>query len=251
MSIIVDPRVGSKHMIEPLRRRVMCRVKLAKPMLNSGDVCFSGNGPTGEVMIGIEIKKLRDFLGSMRSDRMAGDQIVKMSEDYAMVFVIVEGLWKPGPNDALMARRGKDWQPLDLAAKESGGGGGFKYGEMFKHMVSLNLRKNVMLLVSHSEDETATQIAHLYAWFQRDWDAHNSTDPVKLQCEVTFARVSLLRKMAAELPGIGWTRSKTVERAFISVQQMVNASVEQWESLDGIGAKTARRVWSALREKAL
>jgi len=246
--ILVDPRVGSKHLLDPLNLKVNCTVKGSR--LHSADVCFEGNGPDGPIAIGIELKKLRDMLGSMRSERLAGDQVVKMAHDYEMCFIIIEGIWKPNSwNDDLMTMMGRVMRPLNLSA-----GTGtrkpitFKYGELFKHIISLSVLKNVIVLWSSGPVETVAQIAHLYAWWQRDWEAHRSTDPIKLQTEVTFTNVSLLRKMAAELPGIGWVRSKEVEKAFISVFHMVNASQEEWQKIPGIGRGTANKAWKVLRE---
>lgn len=244
--ILVDPRIGSAHLIEPLRKRLNCKVKGQR--LNGGDLCFMGNGPDGEMAIGIELKEIRDFLGSMRSGRLAGDQIVKMSQDYQMSFVIIQGLWRPGRTGLLEVWRGGKFQTLDLAAKGSGLHKCFHYAEPFKHLVSLSVVKNIIVLRSSNVEETIWQIIHLYEWFQKPWDHHRSTDPIKLQTEVVFHRISLLRKIASVLPGIGWTRSAAVEKAFISVFHMVNAPVESWEAIQGIGPKLARSVWTAIRE---
>lgn len=257
MSILVDPRAGktnrmssSEHLdklVKLLQARVTTKVKVARPPLSAGDFCFLGNGPTGDVAVGVELKEVRDFLGSMRTDRLAGDQIRSMSQIYDFSYVLIYGLWKPAANDDMLTIQGSKWVSLSLAAK--GQMNHFKYGELFRHVLSLEILKNVMVLRAGSVEEAMAQIGHLYAWWQRDWDAHRSTDPVKLQTEVVFARISLLRKMAAELPGIGWTRSKAVESAFMSVHAMVNAPVEAWESIEGIGPTIARRVWKALRDR--
>lgn len=252
--ILVDPRVGRKNgqtsaerldtIVNSLRRKVNCTVRGAKPRLNSGDFAFEGNGPDGSMMIGVEWKTVGDACGSMRTDRLAADQLKAMSDDYGMSFVVLQGLWRPGNNGVLMTIKGHEWKPLTLAAKS------FQYSELFKYLISMSVKKNVVVFRSMTEDETLCMIAELYRWWQTPWDKHRSMDPIKTQTELTFTRVSLLRKIAAELPGIGWTRSLAVDKAFISVQQMVSASVEQWESVEGIGPTMARRVHKALREVA-
>ena len=57
---------------------------------------------------------------------------------------------------------------------------------------------------------------------------------------------SLMRRVAKELPGIGWERSLVVEAKWDSVRDMVNAPVEEWLELDGIGKGIASRVQEEL-----
>lgn len=252
--ILVDPRIGKKNgqtsaerlntIVTTLRSRVNCKVRGAKPQLNSGDFAFEGCGPDGTMTVGIEWKTVQDAVSSMRSDRLAGDQLAKMSEDYGMAFVIIQGLWRPSANGTLMGLYGREWKPLTLAAKA------FQYSELFKYIVSMSVKKNIIVLRSMTEDETLWMIALLYQWWQTPWDQHRSMDPIKLQAEVVYYKVSLLRKMAAELPGIGWTRSLAVEKAFGSVHQMVLASEDQWKAIDGIGPKTASTIHKLVREFA-
>jgi ERCC4-type nuclease len=250
--ILVDPRVGSKQFLDPIKSKVNCPVIYAKPQLNSGDFAFEGNGP-GSVSwnIGIELKVLDDMLGSMRSERYAGDQLVKMSSDYDICYLIIQGQWRPDKAGRLTKLHYHDWVVVDLAAKAGKGSKCFMYSELDRHICSLELIKNVVVVRSSNENETAWQVVNRYNWWQKAWENHNSTDPIKLQSEVVFGKVSLLRKMASELPGIGWARSKAVEGAFINVHHMVNAPVEAWMAIEGIGETTARKVWKAVRERAI
>lgn len=251
--ILVDPRIGKKngqtsgerltHIVSTLKSRLNCPVRGAKPRLDAGDFAFEGSGPDGNITIGVEWKTVGDACTSMRSDRLAADQIKGMSDLYGMSFVIVQGIWRHGRGGVIEVRYGKTWKPLNLATKS------FQYSELFKFMVSLSVKKNVVVIRTTTEDETLWALSYLYQWWQTPWDKHRSTDPIKTQTELCFTRVSLLRKMAAELPGIGWTRSIAVERAFLTVHHMVNADVAQWESIDGIGSKTAQKVYQLLRER--
>jgi len=57
---------------------------------------------------------------------------------------------------------------------------------------------------------------------------------------------SLVRRVAKELPGIGWERSLLVEETFDSVRTMVNAPLEQWLEIEGIGKGIATKVQEEL-----
>lgn len=256
--ILVDPRVGERNnvprserleaIIKSLRTKVRSKVKEASPMLSGGDFYFEGNGPEGPgFRVGIEWKTLSDFLGSMRSGRLS-EELKSMNRICDLSFVITQGIWRVDRTGALVTLSGRDWRPVTAGTKEC-----FRYAEMFKHWVSMCVKKNVMVLHSANEEETMWMVAHLHDWFQVDWDEHNSTDPIKVQTEVTFTKVTLVRQLAAVLPGIGWKRSREVEKEFMHedepVVAMVTAPIERWKSIEGIGDKTARRIWKALRTR--
>ncbi len=251
--ILIDSRVGSNHLVEPLRRRLHCDIELAH--LESADVAFEGFGPAlaakdgGNMLrIGIELKVLGDMLGSMRSERFAGSQLVRMSEDYDISILIIQGHWQPGESGQLLTLTRNGWKVMDLS-KGSSVSNCFQYAELFKHVLSLSLIKGLIVLRSSTELETVWQIADTYTWFQKPWEDHQSTDAIKLQSEVTFGKISLLRKMAAEIPSIGWVRSAAVEKAFLSVSHMTNASEQTWMTIEGIGPTLARKIWIALHEE--
>jgi ERCC4-type nuclease len=246
--ILCDPRIGSKDLVGPIQKHVNCEVRLAKPQLNSGDICFSGNGPAGaakdggsDLLIGIELKTVTDFIASARSSRLAGFQLVNMAEDYDVCYLLIEGSIRPAKSGVLLTLTRGGWKPVLLAAK------GVMYSEVFKHCLSLSILKNVIVLRSSSREETIQQIACTYQWWQREYDSHQSTEGIKLQSQLSLTRVSLLRKIASEIPGIGFTKSAAVEKAFISVSHMLNADVETWAEIPGIGERLATRIWTDLR----
>jgi len=60
---------------------------------------------------------------------------------------------------------------------------------------------------------------------------------------------TLLRKIAAELPGVGVGRSALVEKHFGSVYNMFMATEKDWLKIDGVGKVTARMSWEALHHE--
>jgi DNA integrity scanning protein DisA with diadenylate cyclase activity len=57
----------------------------------------------------------------------------------------------------------------------------------------------------------------------------------------------LVRRVAAELPLIGWDRSSDVAMTFPSVLAMVLADEKDWQKIKGIGKTIARKVVAALK----
>lgn len=247
--ILVDPRVGSSQFRDPISQRVNCEVLYANPQLSGGDFAFEGNGPNDKTLaIGIELKTIEDMLGSMRSDRMAL-QLAEMNGIYDICYVIIQGQYKPDDKGNLMTLRRGGWQLLDLAYGHSKASKCFRYAELDKYINGLEVRKNVIIVRSTCMIETVWQIVNRYNWWQKPWEEHSSTDPIKTQVDVMFTKPSLIRVIASNLPGIGWVRSKAVEQAFLNTHNMVNAPHEAWEAIEGIGEKTAHNVWKALRER--
>jgi DNA integrity scanning protein DisA with diadenylate cyclase activity len=58
---------------------------------------------------------------------------------------------------------------------------------------------------------------------------------------------SLLRRIAIELPNIGYERVAIVEK-FGTVRRMFEATEEEWRNLEGIGKVTAKNCWEALHD---
>ncbi len=64
---------------------------------------------------------------------------------------------------------------------------------------------------------------------------------------VLTGKVSTIRRIALALPGIGSELSDRIRKRFQTAEEMVNASIEDWMSIDGIGQKTAETIWLELR----
>ncbi len=87
--------------------------------------------------------------------------------------------------------------------------------------------------------------------FQKPPEKHGSLEqfyhqPVRIDL---LRKPSLIRKVAAELPGIGWEKSKGIAVKFGSVAAMVEASVADWETVPGIGKSLAQSSVAALHSR--
>lgn len=229
--ILIDPRSGSQNYIEPLR-------SLGAPVevvtLEFGDVTFFGSGRA----IGIELKKLSDYLQCLVTGRYAGHQLPGMCEHYDEVYLIVEGLWRPNPIDGVLeTRRGKDWTPVTLGKRK------YQYRDLDNALSTLDVKGGVRVKRSTTENETARQVYGLYNWWQ-DVDAHRSHLALNRsgRDEAIFTRPTLARRVAAELPNVGFTKSAMIVGKFPTVRSMVDATEKEWGAMPGIGKKMARQI---------
>ena len=67
-----------------------------------------------------------------------------------------------------------------------------------------------------------------------------------LHSQITEA---IAEKVAAQLPGIGWTRGWNAARHFESLQQMFDAPTEEWEKIDRFGPVLAKSTRQSIRRK--
>lgn len=211
------------------------------------DACFSS---VDEKLVCVERKKTGDlcscildgrFLFQMQNCKEAGG-------DY--LCLVLEGRYRRNPEDGLLEvpvwgfnprtqKRAEVWEPV-------------KPTMMFSRFSQylLELQRDAGILAFHTENVrgTADVILALYQNFQTSPDQHQSLNQIFKPStpSVQLVRPSLLRRVASELPGVGWQRSGVVSEHFASVKAMVDADWKEWASLEGIGKKTAQRVVKSL-----
>ena len=247
--ILIDDRGGAKAVTD--KDHYPTRLKLMIPnstltRLDSGDVAFGGaNGIT----IGIELKHLSDALSCMFSSRLADTQLPAMAEAYDVRYLIIEDLYRPCPYSGVLQR----WKAFpskkdtvcgrwyDAAA----GRNRVMYNTFEMWLQTMSELGGARLERTAGIETTAALVSSLYSWWQREEHhsfnvMHNGADTAAL------SRPTLLRRMAALLPGIGWQRSKDVADHFGSVSRMVNATETEWTEIDGIGKGIAAKVTKAL-----
>lgn len=238
--IYVDDRIGSADLIGHLRHwHVPCQ--LAR--LDFGDAAFGGNGPDGPVSIGIEIKKVHDALNCMADGRFAGHQLPGLVQDYDRVWMVVEGWYSADFSTGVLLAPGQRRRDLAIGARR------FMYRDLDNWCTSLEMCAGVRVRRVGDRVETARVIADIFGWFQKDWDEHHSHLAIHDAGpdRALLVKPTLCRKIAAQLPGVGWKRSIDVAGKFVTTHDMVTARVDEWESIPGIGPGIARKVYDALR----
>lgn len=207
--------------------------------LKHGDAEFWGIWSGGEaVRICCEYKKLRGLAQDMNSGRYR-EQIIRARQadyDFVYLFLMVEeGRFRPGHSGLWEHRQGKAWVPLvpQMSVKR-----------MDDYVNEIDLYLGVRVRRSGSAREAVGQIINLHDLFQTPPEGHHSLEqfytPAPPRLEL-FRRPSLLRRAAKEFDGVGWEKSKAVEKQFGSVEAMVRASAREWMQVEGIGKVIATK----------
>jgi ERCC4-type nuclease len=231
--IYVDDRIGSVHYAPKLSPSQVER-------LEYGDIAFES--VTG-ALIGIEVKKIGDALNSMLSGRLADHQLPGMLGLYDHNYLIVEGYYRADPESGLVQGwQGRGWKDLQSGRQRLTWSALDGWLTSMETLGGLHIRRTV------TEAETVITIQSLYTWWQRD--DHKSLKVFNTAADAAAVeRPGLLRRLAAQLPLIGWERSAEVARYFGTAASMISASPADWMQIHGIGKGIALKVTEALHGK--
>ena len=269
--ITIDNRVGAVELAKHLPPS-LTRVQ----RLEFADIAFFGNGPNendpgGEdipVPVGIERKALPDFINSMEDGRLAGHQLLGLRSHYQVVYLLIEGNWRAGADGVLEVlgmggagtggaggRKGKGsgrktWRPYSY-------GGRFRmYRDIVNYANSLAIVCGVRVWRTSGIKESAEWILSTYRWWQKPWREHRShlrfviggpASPLNPDNPVALSKPNLMRRIAKELPGIGWEKSKALAAAFPTPMDLVLATESDLLAVPGIGKELAGRIVTALQ----
>jgi len=246
--ILVDPRIGSVEM-QPLLEAQHLRTEIRH--LEFGDFAFSGNGPEGPIMIGIERKRIKDLLSSCRTGRLVGHQAIGLLNVYDWCYLFVEGILRANPESGILEEKirlpGGKWGWTTVWPEISG----FTHREFESRLTTLECRAGTCLRIrwTGTPQATAVSIGNLWHyWNDKEWDEHRSHLVFNLTAEYGWiTKPGLLRRMAAQLTGIGWEKSGAISHKFGSVREMANAEEKDWVEIPGVGKKLSRRIVAALK----
>jgi len=238
--IQIDERTGSAE----LQSLFPPGVPTIVGRLEFGDFAFLGNGPEDEpVSIGVERKGIRDLLNSMVTGRLVGHQLIGLVNNYHYVYIVVEGLWRFNPTDGMMEEHSNGgWVPIQLGSRR------FMAREVLSFLHTLMVKTGVMVFYSGTKRETVQVVSMLHGWWSnKAWDEHTAHLGLVKQHKSTdgaveLVKAPLLRRVAAELPGIGWQKSREVAKHFGSVLEMSLATEREWRRIPGIGKILAERI---------
>jgi ERCC4-type nuclease len=253
--IFADPRVGSKqrgeaqsHNLTGALQALGMDVELTP--LEFGDFAFLGNGPEGPLSIGIELKRIEDFVTSMVSGRLAGFQIPGLVTKYPRAYLIVQGEGRAHELSGLVQVRQKQrgWRTLYNGKRP------IAVVDMARYVCGLE-ETGVRVRYTKSSEATAYLIAKvLYPWWNKVYDDHSSINtlyrpavPLGLVAEDSVTRQN--RMVVSSLPGIGWKRSKAIVERFGSIYGLVTAAPDAWEGIPGVGKGIIAGVQKAIREE--
>lgn len=243
--MIIDKRDGSRGLS-------YCEALLHNCTLDTlefGDVMLTGHGPDDTtISVGVEVKSVHDLLQSISTGRLAGHQIPGLVKTYGHSWLLVYGNARPGKDNYLEVNRQGRWQHFRLGRQPVP----WSYLEGF--LLTLQLFTPVKVKWVYNEEEAAKWISVFDRWLSKKWDKHKAmqvfnesqaqaapvgADPVEAQ----------MAKIAAQLPGVGWTRAWAAARHFQSVNEMMTAPRETWEEIPRIGPVLAKSIRDAIRRQ--
>lgn len=215
-----------------------------------GDACFYGvgsNGSSDPVRICIERKKIGDMASCILSGRYLYQLQSAHDTGFAVFALVVEGRYGYSSSDGLLvipgwdsARSRRGWTPVKPT---------IAFSRFEQYLTELEWLAGVIVKRSENVDGTAAVIRSLWDGFRKPDDGHHSLKTIYKappRGGILLTRPSLIRRIASELPGVGWEKSASVEAKFKSVKAMVNASEKEWKQVDGIGKKIARDIVTSI-----
>lgn len=219
--LLVDYRQGSQELIEPLQQMGL---DVDQCDLPAGDISFVGKGEKGkQVTIGVEFKKLDELVGSLRTERLQGHQLLKMQDMYDFKYLLIEGellIDKAGKLLKRVSRR--ETRPMH---------GQLSISEFFKRLNVLHLRGGLNWQILHSRRLILKWIEALYrTWTDKALDEHKSH--LALYSPPPIVPISEFRDVVRRFPRVGFKASLAVEQAFGgSLKRAVMASEEEWAAI--------------------
>jgi ERCC4-type nuclease len=233
--LLLDKRVGSVDLMSLLRRQGL-PVRLA--MLRSADVAFDGDGPSGPVRIGIELKNVNDLIQSFVNKRLIGGQIPKMVRQYKICYLVVQGLIRLGDDGLILTWRPshKEWVPTRTR---------MTYAALSRLLCTLEEKAGFRVRRTTARAETAQVVSDIYRWWGKPWSAHKAhlaydesfRNPPDLNM-FSADRAPLCERWAKELTGVGWVLAKRVSAHYDhDARDMVSAGPKSWLKIEGIGPK--------------
>lgn len=163
MSLIVDPRDGSDALVAPLIERGI----QVNTFYIDADVQFTGRGERGApVTVGIEYKKLPDYLSSMKG-RLQVVQVPRMLKKYDRRYLLIEGEINYDTKGRILRRAGRNfWKPIP---------GQPGVAEIIKKLLVMELRGGIYTIHTMNFRETLLWLECIYrVWTDKDLDEHKS-----------------------------------------------------------------------------
>ena len=242
--ILVDSRTGSAELLPHIIR---LGVKAELSHLEFGDVCFEGKGPKGSIYVGVERKTLNDMLHCIDDSRYAAHQLPGMNRMYDKSFLALEGIWACGSppyyEGILMTSKGVGWFPLTYRTRR------VMYSKLYRYLISISL-SGVIITYSMDIIQTAANIVNSFHYFQKRWEDHTSLlETQKLAIPDMRGKPSLVRRWAAELPGVGVKHSLDAEMRFKTAANLARADETDWMSVPGVGFRTAQNIVKEINKR--
>ncbi len=201
----------------------------------------------------------RKHLGDLVNCALDTGRFLRQIQDahaanFTFFYTIIEAYYRKGKDGLLETRRGKSWEVYHLNPRDKKSPT-VSYDRIEGYLNQIEYYCNVHVYHTTSPKETANTILSIYHMFQQAPEDHNSLkqfttspDPVA----AFLGKPSLIRRIAKELPGVGWKLSQEFERGFGDTWNMciaiVDKDVARFMQISGVGKKTAEAIIEACEE---
>jgi hypothetical protein len=226
---------------------------------NGGDICFTGNGPNGPILIGVEVKEIRDLVSSLVSGRLQAietGQIPMMLKTYDVSWLLYYGSYRENSDNGwlqtkkIVIEKGVKkvtWVDYMIGNRTVP----YTYHEAFLCSPSFT---NTGMLSKRVYDlaEAASWIGVLYRCWSKDYSKHKSMRTMNMSNDISLMpgidpRTRQRALTAASFPGIKFERGLRAAQHFKSIREMVNADADEWAKIQGIGKVLGKAVEEAVK----
>jgi hypothetical protein len=231
--ILIDAATGSNELAEPLRRMGLA---VEVTHLDFGDIVFSGRGEGGAPLyIGIELKKIGEFVESIRSKRFQGHQLLGLTKDFDRRYLVLEGDYHHDTQGRVVAFRGKG-KPRPMP-------GAGNAVALEQEILNIQTRGGCWVRHTTTRRDTLRFIEACYRyWTEKDLDEHKSHMAVyapDLDRGLLIPTSDFRRVLVVLLPGIGLATSRAVEERCTvngkpSMRKMLALGEADWAAIETV-----------------
>ena len=241
--IIIDDRTGSGE-LQPRFPHGMSELG----RLQFGDFAFWGRGEDETPWrVGIERKTIHDLVSCITTGRFAGHQLIGLLNTYNVVYVVVEGLFRPEPSTGVLETfKHRRWSTMSQGPRC------FTYRAVLGFLTTLQSVCGVHVVRTGTDNETVHAVLGLYHWWSdKAWDEHRShiriyTPPRRNRC-ARFTKPVLVMKMLAQIDHVGWERAEAISKQFATVEELMSATAADLKTVPGVGGKLSVWIVNQLR----
>ena len=240
--IYVTTAANDKDLLEALQSRDLAIPQGDLP----ADFAFQGQWDGGRPLWACgDRKHLGDLLQCIRDGRHVRQLQRCREAGYEIQYLVVEGaIIKHNITGNVAIRKGKN--VVDHPAH-------IPFSELTAYLEEVALYGGVQVRLTLGLTSTVSAILQAYKTLAVPPDHHKVLHKVYSiphtgAADMLGRRPSLLRRIAKELPGVGWELSQRVEDHFSSVGEMLTAAPSLWEDIEGIGSTKAQRITGAITD---
>lgn len=207
--------------------------------LHSGDIAFAGNGPNGDLMVGVEVKKVADLVSSIETGRLADTQMPRMRDDYQQKYILIIGQWGCNEDGELTVLREGRMKRFRRHPK-------LHYVRVAAFILEAQIA-GFHVHTAGSCAEAAHWVKIVAHWWDKPWDKHRALHKFDESGTALMphpdAMTDFLARVAKALPNVGYERAMAVGAAMGGAEDFSTWTLEQWQRVPGVGSTIARNIW--------